>query len=112
MYAELSLAGITPTHEYEHEGTIWGCDLDARKFFTTYGMTQYYDFSYLRKVTVEDMRNNTLYDGSYIIHVIVKQDDGWEDTDFEISFHEQDATFYNLLAMFKGIRNRQGGVLR
>lgn len=108
MYAELSLAGITPTHEYEHEGTIWGCDLNARKFYTTYGMTQYYDFSYLRRVTVEDMRNNSLYDGSYIIHVIVKQDDGWGDTDFEISFHERDETYYNLLSMFKGIRNRQG----
>lgn len=108
MYAELSLAGITPTHEYEHEGTIWGCDLNTRKFYTTYGMTQYYDFSYLRRVTVEDMRNNSLYDGSYIIHVIVKQDDGWGDTDFEISFHEQDETYFNLLSMFKGIRNRQG----
>jgi len=107
LYKELSQEGVVPTHEYEHRGEIWGCDLNSRKFFCTAGCFQIHDFADLRRVTIEDLTNNTLYDGSYIIHVVVKNDYGWDDTDYEIHFHSQDSTFHNLLAMFKGIRNRQ-----
>jgi len=27
LYAELEKEGVTPTHEYEHDGCIWGCDM-------------------------------------------------------------------------------------
>jgi len=107
LYKELSQEGVVPTHEYEHRGEIWGCDLNSRKFFCTSGCFQIHDFADLRRVTIEDLTNNTLYDGSYIIHVVVKNDYGWGDTEYEIHFHSQDSTYHNLLAMFKGIRNRQ-----
>ncbi len=107
LYVELEKEGVTPTHEYEHEGEIWGCDLNTRKFFVAYGSFHVFDFSDLRRVTIEDLRNNRLYDGSYIIHVFVKSDFGWDDEEFEIHFKSQNSTFNNLLAMFKGIQNRK-----
>ncbi len=106
LYAELEKEGVSPTHEYEHEGVFWGCDINSRKFYNTYGSIQIFSFSDLRRVTIEDLRNNTLYDGSYIIHVYVMSDPEWEN-EFEIHFKSKDSTFYNLLAMFKGIQNRK-----
>ncbi len=107
LYAELEKEGVSPTHEYEHEGEIWGCDINSKKFYTTYGCSQVYNFSDLRRVTIEDLRDNTLYDGSYSIHVYVKSDYGWDDSVFDIHIGTVDSTYYNLLAMFKGIQNRK-----
>lgn len=107
LHNELSKNGITPTHEYEHEGIIWGCDVNSKKFFMTYGCIQFYDFSDLKRVTIEDLTQNKLWDGNYVIVVTVKQEDIWDDFDYTISFQSKDATFNNLLSMFKGIRNRQ-----
>lgn len=56
--------GVHPTHEYELDGEIWGCDLDSQQFYCVYGCPQIYPFSDLIRVTVEDLRTNTLYDGS------------------------------------------------
>lgn len=106
LYAELQKAGIVPTHEYEHDGEIWGCDINSKKFYVTSGAFSIYDFSDLRRVTIEDLRDNSLYDGSYIIHVYVKWD-GYDDFEYDIHFKLKNATFDNLLAMFKGIQNRK-----
>ena len=73
----------------------------------TYGCIQFYDFSDLKRVTIEDLTQNKLWDGNYVIVVTVKQEDIWNDFDYTISFQSKDATFNNLLSMFKGIRNRQ-----
>lgn len=108
LYKFLKENGVYPTHEYELDGEIWGCDLDSQQFYCVYGSPQVYSFSDLIRVTVEDLRTNTLYDGSYIIHVYVKENTpGFDDNEFEIHIKTPDATYYNLLAMFKGIRNRQ-----
>ena len=108
LHKFLEQNGVHPTHEYELDGEIWGCDLDSQQFYCVYGCPQIYSFADLIRVTVEDLRNNTLYDGSYIIHVYVKEDTpGLDDNEFEIHIKTPDATYYNLLAMFKGIRNRQ-----
>lgn len=63
-------------------------------------------FSDLRRVTIKDLRDNSLYDGGYIIHVYVKWD-GYDDFEYEIHFKSKNATYDNLLAMFKGIQNRK-----
>lgn len=55
LYAELEKEGVTPTHEYEHDGCIWGCDINNKKFFMTYGCIQIFNFSDLKRVTVEDL---------------------------------------------------------
>lgn len=106
LYAELEKNGITPTHEYVHDGEIWGCDVNAKMFYTTYGSPQVFAFSDLQKVTIEDMTNNTLCSASYIVHVNVKTSDDF-DMDFDIYFDSKDSTFHDLLSMFKGIRNRR-----
>ena len=107
LYVELLENGVRPTHEYVHEGIIWGCDINSKKFYNTSGSFQIYDFSYLRRVTVEDVSNNSLCSANFIVHVFIKQDYGWDDMECEIYFKSQDMTYHNLLAMFKGIRNRQ-----
>ena len=100
--------GVTPTHEYELDGEIWGCDINSKQFYCVYGSPQVFQFSDLIRVTVEDLRNNSLYDGSYIIHVYTKEDVlEFGENEFEIHIKTPDATYNNLLAMFKGIRNRQ-----
>lgn len=105
---ELDRYSISPTHEYELDGEIWGCDINSKQFYCVYGSPQVFNFSDLLQVTVEDLRNNTLYDGSYIIHVYVKNDiPELGDREFDIHIKTPDTIYYNLLAMFKGIRNRQ-----
>lgn len=107
LYVELEKAGVSPTHEYEHDGEIWGCDINSKKFYVASGAFSIYNFSDMRRVTIEDLRNNSLYDGSYIIHVYVKWDGFDDDFDYQIHFNLKDSTFNNLLAMFKGIQNRK-----
>lgn len=109
LYVELQKYGVSPTHECEHDGEIWGCDLNSKKFYTACGYFSVYNFSDLRRVTIEDLRDNPLYDGSYIIHVYVKwyEDEEEYEEEYDIHFALKDATFDNLLAMFKGIRNRR-----
>jgi len=107
LYAELEKEGVTPTHEYEHDGCIWGCDINNKKFFMTYGCIQIFNFSDLKRVTVEDLTKNSLCDDNYIIHVFARQDGDLDGFDYEISFYSKDEAFHKLLSMFKGIRNRQ-----
>ncbi len=107
LYVELEKAGVSPTHEYEHDGEIWGCDINSKKFYVASGAFNVYDFLDLHRVTVEDLRNNSLYDGSYIIHVYVKWFLDDDDFDYQIHFNSKDSTFNDLLAMFKGIQNRK-----
>ena len=107
LYVKLEEAEVSPTHEYEHDGEIWGCDINSKKFYVTYGDFCVHKFSDLRRVTIEDLRDNSLYDGSYIIHVYVEWDGYEDDFDYQIHFKSKDATFDNLLAMFKGIQNRR-----
>lgn len=106
LYTELQKAGISPTHEYEHDGEIWGCDINSKKFYTASGAFIIHNFSDLRRVTIEDLSNNSLCSSNYCIHVYVKWDN-YDDWEYEIYFQSKDATFDNLLAMFKGIQNRR-----
>ena len=108
LRVELDKYGVSPTHEYELDGEIWGCDIKSQQFYCVYGCPSVFNFSDLQRVTIDDLRNNTLYDGSYIIHVYVKDDGfGFGGEEFEIHIKTPDTTYRNLLAMFKGIRNRQ-----
>lgn len=107
LYVELLENGIRPTHEYVHEGYIWGCDVKTKKFYNTEGFFQIYDFSDLHRVTIEDVSSNSLCSANYIVHVFIKQNDDGDDMESELYFKTQDKTYNNLLSMFKGIRNRQ-----
>ena len=107
LYELLEQYNITPTHEYERNGEIWGCDINSRMFFVVYGSPQVYRFSDLLKVTIEDVRSNSMCDANYIMHIFIKQEDDWDDLEIEEYFDYKDQTFNDLLAMFKGIKNRQ-----
>jgi len=104
---ELDVHAIIPTHQYEHEGIIWGCDIESRMFFMTYGSIQIHPFSDLKRFTVEDMRNNSLYSGNYMMSLYIKSDLFPDDDVYELSFDSMDSTFNNLLSMFKEIRKRR-----
>jgi len=104
---ELAIHAINSTFEYEHEGSFWGCDMESKMFYTTFGCIQIYKFSDLTRITVEDMRNNTLYDGSYIIHLYIKSGFDWGDDEFDLTFHTMDTKFHSMLNMFKEIRKRR-----
>ncbi|MBE6719174.1 MAG: hypothetical protein E7571_00780 [Ruminococcaceae bacterium] len=109
LYKMLEEYGVTPTHEYEWDTDIFGCDINSKQFYFTYGCPQVYDFSALHKVTIEDLSHNNLSDANYVIHVYLWFDDSFYD-DFpyiDLYFDYKDATFNSLLAMFKGIKNRQ-----
>lgn len=99
--------GITPTHEYIHNGTIWGCDINSKMFYTTYSTPEVKSFSDLLGVTIEDTSNNTYIESNYIIHVRTREETIPEGFEYDIYFKSKDDTFNNLLSMFKGIRNRQ-----
>lgn len=106
LHKELQKAGVSSTHEYEHHGEIWGCDINSNKFYIASGAFSIHNFSDLRRVTIEDLSNNSLCSSNYCIHVYVKWDN-YDDWEYEIYFQSKDTTFYNLLAMFKGIQNRK-----
>ena len=94
LYQELDKYGIESTHEYVVDETIWGCDINSKQFYCLSGCPFVFDFSGLRKVTVEDLRSNTLYDGSYIIHVFAKPK-YWDEEEFEIHIKSPDKTYFN-----------------
>lgn len=105
---ELVRNGVNPTHEIVHDGEIWGCDLNSKQWYCAYGCPQVYKFSDLKKVTIDDVSNNSLCESNYIVNVYVEHEDTLVDyPDFTLYFDSKDAIFNNLLAMFKGIRNRQ-----
>ena len=108
LSCELKKYHVLPTYEYEHDGEIWGCDINSKQFYAVAGCQAVHKFSALKKVTVEDLTKNSICNANYIIHVIVKDADDWMDMplEYEIYFKNRDKTFYDLLAMFKGIRNR------
>lgn len=105
LHKKLVTHGIEPTLEYEHDGTICGCDLSSKVFYTTFGSISLYDFSALRSVKVEDLSNNTLYDGNYIIRIAIKTDFSWDD-EIDFTFYSKNKMFYDLLTMFKEIKKR------
>jgi len=104
---ELDVHAIIPTYQYEHEGIIWGCDIESRMFYMTYGSIQIHPFSDLKRFTVEDMRSNSLYSGNYMMSLYIKSDFFPDDDVYELSFDSMDSTFNNLLSMFKEIRKRR-----
>lgn len=106
---ELNRYGIVPTHEYERDGYIFGCDLHSKQFYCVYACISVHDFSELKRVTVTDVSKNRLCSANYIISVYIKDPVKVfeESPSYTLYFDEKDAFFYNLLAMFKGIRNRQ-----
>lgn len=101
--------GVVPTHVYEHDGTIIGCDLNSEQFYVVDGYPTVYQFSDLKGVNIDDVSNNSLCSSNYIIRIIVNNDEIWDKDGFEyeIYFDTQDADFYGILGMLKGIRNRQ-----
>lgn len=107
LHDELALHGITPTFEYEHEGVFWGCDMNSKIFYSTFGCIQIYNFSDLHRITVEDMTNISLYDGNYIIRLYIDSGCGWDDNECDLTFHSMDTKYYNLLNMFQEIRKRR-----
>ena len=107
LHNELAVHAITPTFEYEHEGVFWGCDMQSKFFYSTFGCIQIYPFSALNRITVEDMTNNSLYDGSYILRLYIKSDVFDDDDQFDLTFYAMDAKFNSMLTMFKEIRKRR-----
>lgn len=107
IHKELKDMDITPTHEYVSRGAIWGCDINSYKFYFTCGYLHICDFSKFVKVEFHDFSHNPSYLGcSYRIYVTIKGDDGTDDDEW-INIDDR-STLDNLLAMFKGIKNRQG----
>ena len=100
---------VVPTHVYEHDGTIIGCDLNSEQFYIVDGSPIVFRFSDLKSVKIDDVSNNSLCSSNYIIRIHVINDEIWDEDGFEyeIYFDTQDADFYGILAMLKGIRNRQ-----
>ncbi len=107
LYKELEIYGVNPTHEYEHKGEIWGCDINSRKFYTTYGCPQIFDFNDLVSVTVKDVGNNIYISCEKIMHITIWTDCNCDAIEYDIYFDTAGIDYTNLLAMFKGIRNRQ-----
>lgn len=107
IHEKLKDMNIMPTHEYVNRGEIWGCDINSHKFYFTYGYLYICDFSKLVKVEFDDFSSNSDYFGfSYRIYVTIKSDYREDDEDFWINV-DDNITLNNLLAMFKGIKNRQ-----
>lgn len=106
LHNKLSGSGITPTHEYVNRGVIWGCDVNSKVYYNTHAYFQIHDFSKLRNVSMQDVSNNPDWKCNYIITVVTKGDDGWDDDELDI-YVDDSATLNNLLSMFKGIKNRQ-----
>lgn len=105
LHKKLATYGIKSTLEYEHEGTIWGCDLNSKIFYSTFGYIRLDSFSDLRSIKEEDLSRNTLYDGNYIIRIAIKTMFDFDD-DIDLTFYSKDAKYYDLLTMFKEIKKR------
>lgn len=110
IHKTLTEMAITPTHEYVNRGDILGCDINSRKFYFTFGSLHINDFSQLINVEVDDFTINPSYFGcSYRISVTIEEKDTVLDTDkneYWINVDEREI-LNDLLAMFKGIKNRQ-----
>ncbi len=102
VHNELREYGITSAHEYEHDGEIIGCDFNTRQFYYVCGCLLVYNFSELTRVTVEDLSNNRLCSANYEINIYMR--DGNQNF---FHFDCKDSTFYDILAMFKAIRQYQ-----
>ncbi len=106
LHKKLTACGITPTHEYVNRGQIWGCDINSKVYYNTHAYFQIHDFSKLRNVSMQDVSGNPDWKCNYIITVVTKGDDGWDDDELDI-YVDDSTTLNNLLAMFKGIKDRQ-----
>lgn len=105
LHRKLAEHGVVPNFEYEHDGIIWGCDLNSKIFFSTFGYIRLHPFSDLLSVNVEDLSSNTLYDGNYIINISIKTMFDFND-DIDIAFYTRDNKYYDMLTMFKEIKKR------
>ena len=105
LHRKLAEYGVVPNFEYEHDGIIWGCDLNSKIFFSTFGYIRLHPFSDLVSVNVEDLSSNTLYDGNYIINISIKTMFDFND-DIDITFYTRDSKYYDMLTMFKEIKKR------
>lgn len=105
LHKKLSANSIESTLEYEHDGTIWGCDLNSKVFYSTFGYIRLHNFSDLLSVELEDLSNNTLYDDNYIIRIAIKTDFDWDD-EIDLTFYSKNSMFYDMLTMFKEIKKR------
>ncbi|MBQ3178953.1 MAG: restriction endonuclease [Clostridia bacterium] len=106
LHNKLKNCGITPTHEYVNRGEIWGCDIYSKMYYSTHAYFQIHDFSKLLNVTMQDVRNNSDWKCNYIITILTKGEDGWDDDELDIYIDDK-TTLNNLLSMFKGIKDRQ-----
>ncbi|MGM9596701.1 MAG: hypothetical protein ACI3XO_02690 [Eubacteriales bacterium] len=105
---ELSKQSITPTVEYLINGSIWGCDVNSKKFYNTQGGIGIYNFSDLVGVSIDDgyASGTQIKVATKCIHVCVKTE--WDDDLFEYDLYidNEDETYMGFLSMLKGIRNR------
>lgn len=106
LHKELTARGITPTHEYVNGGIIWGCDINSKVYYNTFAYFQIHDFSQLHNVTMQDVSGNPNMKCNYIITVVTKGDEILGDGNVDI-YVDDKTTLNNLLAMFKGIKDRQ-----
>ena len=106
LHKKLTACGITPTHEYVNRGQIWGCDINSKVYYNTHAYFQIHDFSKLRDVLMQDVSGNPDWKCNYIITVVTKGDDGWDDDQLDI-YVDDSTTLNNLLSMLKGIKDRQ-----
>lgn len=106
LHSKLKSCGITSTHEYVNRGEIWGCDINSKIFYNTHAYFQIHSFHKLLNVTMQDVTGNPNWKCSYILTVTIKGEDGWDDDETEI-YVDDKTTLNNLLAMFKGIKDRQ-----
>lgn len=106
LHKKLTVCGITPTHEYVNRGEIWGCDINSKVYYNTHAYFQIHDFSKLRNVSMQDVSGNPNWKCNYIITVVTKGDEGWDDDELDL-YVDDSTTLNNLLAMFKGIKDRQ-----
>lgn len=110
LHEKLDIYGVKSTHEYEHEGSIFGCDINSEQFYMAYGCPAVYDFTDLLKVKFEDLSNDARCTANYIIYIYVRHhyDSSLDQyPECTIYFDTKDSTYYGILAMLKGIRNRQ-----
>ena len=104
----LEANGITPRAIFDCSGSLWGCDLDSRVFFTTKGGISFYNFSDFLGATVEDPPELKGMDAAAIIHLRVKSEcDLSGEFEYDIYFNEKNGAYFGMIDMIKGIKNRR-----
>ncbi len=105
LQEQLAQRDIHPDKEFAHNGAIWGCDTKKKILYTTQHGISFYRFCDLLSVTVDDGREGAYKVAAKRIHPVVRAayPEG-EAFEYDLYFYDVDATYYDLVAMFKEIR--------